>query len=81
MKIADLDKAREIAAARNISAGLRSRLSAGEPLTLTVGLDASRSGIVLTPGYERQIRSDLITALDARIAENDAALQALGIEP
>ncbi|MER9814276.1 hypothetical protein [Mesorhizobium sp. M0129] len=80
MKIADLEKARDIAASRSTSAELRRRLAAGDALTLTVGPDSARSGIVLTQSYERQIRSDIVAALDARIAESDAALAALGVD-
>lgn len=80
MKAAQIETARATLAARQQNAALRQRLASGEPLRLTIGGGNSASEIVLSAGYEKEIRSDLLKAFDARIAENDAVLAELGVE-
>lgn len=80
MKASDLENARLIAVARGSNKAMRDRLGADEKLTLMVGDGAAASAIVLSPSYVGRIRADLIAALDQRIAENEAALAALGVE-
>lgn len=80
MKAADLEKARLIAGARDQNVAMRDRLAAGESLSLFIGEGGNISNIVLMPRYLAEIRSDLITAFNLRIGENDAALSALGVD-
>ncbi|RVD65254.1 hypothetical protein [Mesorhizobium sp. M7A.F.Ca.ET.027.03.2.1] len=80
MKATDLEKARLIAGARAQNITMRSRLAAGETLTLCIGDGSDAANIVLMPRYLAEIRSDLIAAFDLRICENDAALGSLGVD-
>ncbi|RWC47974.1 MAG: hypothetical protein EOS55_14010 [Mesorhizobium sp.] len=80
MKAGDLEKARLIAGARDQNIAMRDRLAAGEMLTLCIGEGSKTANIVLMPRYLAEIRSDLVTAFNLRIGENDAALLALGVE-
>lgn len=81
MRAADLDKARRLLEARDQNLAMFNRLEAGEPLSLLVGESGSQSAIVIAPGYAAGIRADLLAAFKGRLAENDAALAGLGVEP
>jgi hypothetical protein len=81
MKAAQIEEARAILALRSTNVALRDRLAGGEPLRLTIGSANAVCEIVLSPGYAAEIRSNLLKAFDARIAENDAALSERGVEP
>lgn len=81
MKASQLAAAASLVATRKQNVALRQRLAAGEPLRLLVGTGNTDSEIVLSDGYAAEIRSDLLKAFDARIAEDDAALAKMGVEP
>lgn len=81
MKAGDLINAQKIAEVRAQNVALRDRLSAGDALTLAIGAGGSQMVITLTSSYLARVRSDLVGAFAIRIAENDAALLAMGVEP
>ena len=80
MKASDLKFAMGLTEARSVNETMLMRLEAGERLSLIIGTAGNESAIVLTPGYLAGLRADLIGALKTRIAENDAALAACGVE-
>ena len=81
IKFSDLDAARQLVAQRDANAVMRLRLFNGEPLTLVVGKGDEAGAVIVAPSYLDRIRRDLLRSLDARIADDEAALRALGVEP
>lgn len=80
MRAAELESARRLIEARDQNIAICSRLEAGAPLSLLIGEDGAQSAIILSPAYASGIRADLVAAFKGRIAENDAALGAMGVE-
>lgn len=80
MKASDLQTASRLTAERALNVKMRERLAASEALTLSIGEGGNASEIVLGRSYLAEIRRDLIIAFDLRIAANDKALAALGVE-
>lgn len=81
MRAADLTAALEIVRSRAANVALRDRLASGEGLSLLVGQGSEASRIELSAGFRDTIRKTLIDAFERRIADNDAALASMGIEP
>ncbi|TIX28264.1 hypothetical protein [Mesorhizobium sp.] len=82
MKAADLERATALAEARAQNVAMRDRLAAGERLVLSMGSATGKtSEIVMAKAWLDGVRRDLIAGFSQRIAENDAALVAIGVEP
>lgn len=81
MKIADLAKAQAAAGERAANAAMRDRLMSGERLALMIGQGGDAREIVLSASYLARLRGELVAAFQGRLAENDAALADLGVEP
>ncbi|TIO72130.1 hypothetical protein, partial [Mesorhizobium sp.] len=71
MKASDLDRAQKLVRAREFNVKLRNQLASQEPLELTVGAVGNQSSIYLSPGFEAEIRANLIRAFDLRVSEAD----------
>lgn len=80
MKIADLDRARGLAADLAATRRLRQRL-ADEPVRVTLGQGGDVAEIVISDSYRNTLTVDLNIALAARENLLAAELAALGVEP
>lgn len=81
MKAGALKEAQRLVAQRESVASIRDRLAAGEALHLVLGEGDKASEIVLAAGYLKTIRDDVLASLGQRIADVDASLAAIGVEP
>ncbi|ESY71761.1 hypothetical protein X740_33660 [Mesorhizobium sp. LNHC221B00] len=77
---ADIDKARMLFRDRNIAQGALDNL-ATQRVALMVGEGKDANEIVLKPAYLKQIVGDISASLNRQIAEINAALTAMGVEP
>lgn len=81
MRAADLAKAQAALAELEAAEMLAMRLGAGDPLRLTVGTAGNESGIVLSAGFEAELRGQLARGLQAKADAQRASLAAMGVEP
>lgn len=81
MKASDLKEAQRLADLREQHARLLSRVDGGEKLRFILGEGDKASEIVMSTSYLADVKNDVRAGLTARIAECDAALERLGVEP
>jgi hypothetical protein len=81
VKASDLKEAQRLADLREQHARLLSRVDGGEALRFILGEGDKASEIVMSASYLAGVKNDVRGGLTARIAECNAALQRLGVEP
>lgn len=81
MKSADLGRAAALAEKLADTRRVVKRLTDGEKLRLTVGAAGHESELVLTPAFAASLRDAVLGSLGDSIAEIEASLAALGVEP
>lgn len=81
MKASDLKDAQRLADLREQHARLLSRVDSGEKLRFILGEGDKASEIVMSTSYLAEVKNDVRAGLTTRIAECNAALERLGVEP
>lgn len=79
--IADLKHATRLAGERNTDAAALQRLAGAEMIRILVGGDPKPLEIIITSAFQAELRGTLTSAIASRIADTEAALRKLGVEP
>jgi len=77
VKEADLANVQKISAAKAAAGRLVAAVNSGNPITINI----DKFEVSMTAAFTASIRAKLIAHAEAEIAEANAALAALGVEP
>lgn len=81
MRISDNATVQRLIAKLDLDARTLERLRAGDPLALMLGAAGDPSEIVMSQGWLDETRARIMANLERRIADHQAGLAALGVEP